>query len=212
MSFLQLRNPGVQFARGNNAVLRGKKILGRGMFAAVFEGRSPDTVLKMTTCQYSYWMLNCSCCAVRNPMFPRLIENFGEIGEMKLHGISYPIWLYEVERLQKVAPSSPQKRLRRKIIHKVASEALPKSWAVPSEFMGQFVFDHLACDEELPEDVRDAMGELADFCSNYPGARADLAGGNFMQRSDGQLVINDPVFDVKARDHFYASQRRLSHW
>lgn len=182
--------------------LKDKKLIGRGMFSAVFEGSRPDTVLKMTVDSVGYWLLNCCAAGVSGDHFPRVIKNHHDIGVVDVGKTEFPVYLFEMERLVKLKVGSATRKLARKISTSQLKISRA-SWS--SDVTGQL--GELANVAKLPETLRQAIRDVESFASNYPNAQLDMHMGNFMQRENGDLVITDPLFDVEV---FNVSNR--SHW
>jgi hypothetical protein len=193
---LRLDNRDVKLAM-NHPLLKDKKPIGRGVFSAVFEGTRKNTVLKMTVDDISYCLLNDWTVGVKHRHFPRVIENHGDIGAVRISGMQYPIYLYEVERLEKLKNGSDTKRLAQMISRskdKVHWNSISRWDDYTRAYMELTI---MARDAMLPRSIRNALSLLSDFCSNMPGSTLDMHLGNFMQRKNGELVITDPLANVE---------------
>lgn len=175
--------------------LKGKKLIGRGMFSAVFEGSTPDTVLKMTVDSVGFWLLNCCAAGVSGEHFPEVVKNHHDVGVVKVGKVEFPVYLFEMERLVKLKVDSAAKKLARKISTSQLKISRA-SWS--SDVTGQL--KELANVAKLPETLRQAIRDVENFASNYPKAQLDMHMGNFMQRENGDLVITDPMFDTEVFD------------
>lgn len=184
--------------------LKGKKLIGRGMFSAVFEGSTPDTVLKMTVDSVGYWLLNCCAAGVGGEHFPKVIKNHHDVGEVNVGKTEFPVYLFEMERLVKLKVGSAAKKLARKISTSQLKISRA-SWS--SDVTGQL--GELASVAKLPETLRQAIRDVENFAGNYPNAQLDMHMGNFMQRENGDLVITDPMFDT---DVFDAASRPIGNF
>jgi hypothetical protein len=178
----------------NHPLLKDKKPIGRGVFSAVFEGTRKNTVLKMTVDDISYCLLNDCTVGVKHRHFPRVIENHGDIGAARINWMHYPIYLYEVERLEKLKNGSDTKRLAR-MISKSQDKAHRRNsiYRLDDYTKAHIELTVMARDAMLPRSIRNALSLLSDFCSNMPGSVLDMHLGNFMQRKNGELVITDPL-------------------
>lgn len=172
-------------------LLQGKKRLGRGVFSLVFEGSRPDTVYKMTVDNYNYLVLNGNA-ATDNEHFPTVVNDHCRIGETSICNQSYPIYLYEMERLEKLRNNTAPNKLASTIAH--FSESSPHCWTKSSDILG-----FLSQCDSLPNSVRNAFSSLCDWCDTHrPKSMClDLHRGNFMQRPGGELVMVDPVMNYR---------------
>lgn len=151
-------------------------MLGRGEFCAVFEMVEPDRVLKLTTdpAHVAYLVDGLSPSGIHRPI---LFATHGKVGETK-RGL--PLYLVEVEKLYPIKRGSPNARLVRKITRYVeACKRFPEQ------------DDELA---DMPSELSGFMCRLNWFWMNYK-CQPDAKHSNFMQRADGTLVFNDPVFN-----------------
>ncbi|MBK3780022.1 hypothetical protein G3A43_07115 [Paraburkholderia aspalathi] len=177
--------------------LKKQACIGKGSFASVFaRSTDSDTVSKVTTDEYSYFLLaDYVWHEVRSGVeahFPRLIENHGDVGESR----GRTAYLVEVERLYPVSTTE-----HRRLIARWAREynALCRE-TYHREGQHQFrtcslEFCRLMAERE-DEPYRKVFDALYYFLRNYGGA-LDLKRSNFMCRADGTLVLNDVVFDVE---------------
>lgn len=177
-------------------LLEGKKPIGRGCFSAIFEGTRKNTVLKLTVDDIGYWLLNCWATKVEHKHFPRIVDRHGDIGTVKLGGTDYPLFLFEMEKLEKIKPGSDAKKLARRI-QGVAQTASNKAglW-MRDDLRSVMMAQHMMQDTALPRSIRNALGQLENFCCNYPGGQMDLHMNNMMQRKNGELVITDPLANM----------------
>ena len=194
MRFLNMRE--LSHVRRNH--LAKQACIGKGSFASVFAPSVESrTVSKVTTdiCSYhlladGVWHLTRADVEVH---FPRLVENHGEVGESR--GLT--AYLVEVERLYPVSTTEHRRRI--------------DGWANEYEALHRSTFVHHNLDERFhlasrefckrlaareDEPYRKVFEAMHDFLRDYGGA-LDLKRSNFMCRSDGTLVWNDVVFDVK---------------
>lgn len=189
--------------------LKGKKCIARGAFSAVYESGKPNTVLKVSVDNLGYWMLNCCAVGVSHWHFPRVIENHGCIGDMKIGGVDFPIYLVEMERLEKLKVGSDARKVARLLskqqVHSTM-KCVSRHGDVSSTSTVDAISDILNSKVGLPRSVGNALKQLRDFCMSYDGARLDMHLGNFMQRKNGELVITDPLMDSVA---FEARTRQI---
>jgi hypothetical protein len=189
---LRLDNWSVKRAR-NHPLLVGKKHFARGAFSAIFDGTRKNTVLKMTVDPISYGMLNWSFPYVNHRHFPRVVKNHSDIGEVRINGENYPIFLYEIERLEKLKVGG-EARATAKLIKTslmLASNSTPLWQRINIPYTE---IEAVAQDRALPKSIRNAMDQLSTFCSNIGDAFfIDMHMANFMQRKNGELVISDPL-------------------
>lgn len=175
-------------------LLAGKKPIGRGVFSAVFEGTKIGRVLKMTVDDIGYWLFNDRVAAVSHRHFPRITNDFGIIGEVVVDRQCLPIFLYEMERLEKLSDLSPAKRLARLMVTKSS-----KTWSkycFRAEGATIAELQDLTRDNSIPRSVKNALRQLEDFCHNFPNASLDMHMGNFMERKNGDLVLIDPLANM----------------
>lgn len=183
---LSLKDPGVQ-AVMRDPLLKGKKMIGRGMFAAVFEGCRPNTVIKLTADSAGYWLLNDGCMRVKHWHFPRVKENFGDVGEISIGKEKFPLFMFELERLERARGEARK-------LAKFVSEKEGRTHCCGYNTVEKLAI--LSDDRRLPRSTRNAMKEMQQFCSNYDNVALDMHLGNFMQRPNGELVMSDPVMDM----------------
>lgn len=196
---LRLDHWGVKQAM-RHPLIAGKKPIGRGVFSAVFEGTRKNTVLKMTCDDIGYWMLNDPYVGVKHRHFPKVVESHGEIGTMTIGREEHTIYLFEMEKLNRLETGSEAKRLSRQITMtgNSASYNIEGSWRSCSRTAA--VLANMVEDKALPKSIRNALTQLCDFCHNISGGTLDMHGGNFMQRDNGELVMTDPLANMKIHE------------
>lgn len=177
-------------------LLEGKKPIGRGCFSAIFEGTRKNTVLKLTVDDIGYWLFNCWATKVEHRHFPRIIDRHGDIGTVKLRGTDYPLFLFEMEKLEKIKPGTDTKRLAMKIQNTVRTASNKAGLWMRDDLRSAMMVQHMMQDTTLPRSIRNALGQLKNFCCNYPGGQMDLHINNMMQRKNGELVITDPLANM----------------
>lgn len=191
---LRLDCPGIRFAR-QHKLLAGKSLIARGAFSAIFDGRKKDTILKMTIDDASYWLLNDPVVGVKHCRVPRVVENFGEIGEVRINGKGYAVYLYEIERLVKIQRGTPAARLAKFLMGRCqcCSDGSDSWWRDPEH--AREVFRELSKDGEITQSFRNAFARMADFC-RHVDCHIDLHSANLMRRPNGELVITDPIANM----------------
>jgi hypothetical protein len=217
LKVLQLNDWRVKQALRHEALV-GKKCIARGAFSAVYEGGRANTVIKVTTDSFNYWMLNCNVSAVDHRHFPRLVENYQDIGEISLNGQMFPIYAFEIERLQKLEIGSDTRKLASAIAQQHRSSkgklttARYRCRSKPMSAAEQ-IEDIVKCAKNLPRSVKNALRQLENFCATCDdgGIQLDMHLGNFMQRKNGELVITDPLMDFNAYQA-RISQFRVRSW
>jgi hypothetical protein len=175
--------------------LKGLPRIARGTFCAVYD--KGDTVLKMT-CDPVQYGFAADFSRPKGVFFPEMVEDYFCIGETNAEE---RIYLYETEKL------TPAKRTNR-ATNTTVSRLLKKAQAqftkqvctakgVHDRVTGSVnAMNALANDEELPEDLREALADVGTFCSNYE-AMIDFHRANIMLRGD-QIVLNDVVCETAA--------------
>lgn len=208
MKILTLTHPSVRNAR-NHSAIAGKKLLGSGQFSAVFEGSTPDTVIKLTVDPAGYWLFNDGVVGCKGKHFPKTVESWGAIDDVVIHANlragrprTVPIYLYEQERLQKLEQKSQQRKLAKSIIDLSRAACNDPHYMTNHKGNGKrlrnvddarLTLEVLRKNEALPESVREAIGSLANFCDYEDDLFLDMHFGNFMVRpSTGDLVFSDP--------------------
>lgn len=172
------------------------------MRAAVFRpsttaaGR-PDTVLKLTVDNLGYSLLNDGAFGVSGRHLPRIVENFFCVGDAVIDGNEFPLYLYEMERLEKIRVGSPARRLVRHIVkHSSAASATSKHmWQDPNYIIDTLTV--MAQNRDLAESWRCAFDGMLRFCQNFCAGSLDLHAGNFMQRANGEVVMIDPIANME---------------
>lgn len=182
------------------STLKGKRCIGKGEFASVYGAKSGDydTIIKVTADVMSYHVqadqLFQEVRAPAEQNFPRLIENFGDIGE----SCGATVYMVELERLRPVSTTA-HRRLIRTWIDGYASVCRNTRELT----LASLRFCEAQARLEGPvHGAGDALNytkaweAMVYFLSNYGGV-LDLKVSNFMERpSTGQLVFNDVVFDA----------------
>jgi hypothetical protein len=162
-------------------------LMGRGAYSMIFRGA--DTVFKLTADRVAYELAECQLqwqCA----SLPLVKGLHGEVGATD-GGI--PLFLMEIEHLEKLAEGTEARRLCLSIGRRVQQnrghcETATEQLRDAASF--------------LPNgSVREALEHLADFAETRADrALLDMHGSNFMQRpSTGKIVLSDPFLDAEVR-------------
>lgn len=187
---LRLNDSGVRQAL-RHPLLAGGKLIGRGVFSAIFEGNN-NSVMKLTADSVNYRMLNGDSC-VKHRHFPKVVANHTTVGKVTIAGMDFPLYLYEVEKLQRLHRNSDAGRLAWKMAEK------QRHWA-HSDFtdfsVSVITVGEMTKDTKLPRAMRNALAQLEAFILSCPDGILDMHFGNFMQRANGELVLTDPLFDA----------------
>lgn len=193
---LRLDCPGVRATIAGLKVLQGKKPIARGCFSAVYDGQRPNTVLKLTADNLGYSLLNDAVIGIGGRHLPRIVKDFFCVGDTNINGEDFPLYLYEMERLEKIKTGSPERRLVRQIVkHASAASATSKRmWRDPN-----YITDTLKVMVENPnltKSWRHAFSGMLHFCRNTCAGSLDLHSGNFMRRANGEVVMIDPIANM----------------
>lgn len=181
MSVLTLADPRVKTLIRRHPLLKTNNIIGFGEFCFVFRTQQPDRVLKLIADPYHTRYLTTKEIA-RSVFRPKVHRDFGIVGHT-LAGV--PIRLMEIERLYRLKACTGSYIIAKSIIRFYNTR-----WAslLP------------VTKRQLPE-ASPALLQFMRKLNAYKKATRssfDLNLQNFMQRSNGRLVFNDPFFDKKA--------------
>lgn len=216
MKIFTLNDPIVRKIRASHPMLRGQKLIGSGQFSGVFEGIAPNTALKLSIDEASYKFHTRLKGHESAKHFSRMTDDFGIVGTFTTSKnvtrttltnpieLNVPIYLYEVEKLEKIKPKTDNRKLAMR---------LTKDWRL---------LDHSGTHEDYRKRVGKIVSILADqayyrsqptvlqsldflaeFMLDYDGAFVDLHGANMMQRDDGTFVFSDPVGDSRIYNSHY---------
>ncbi|MFM0095609.1 hypothetical protein PQQ87_08350 [Paraburkholderia nemoris] len=170
--------------------LQGKKPFGRGRYSLVFD--NADAVLKLTVDRGAVDLqayLENACQSLHT--LPKIRRVVGEIGECA----GQPLWLLEVERLDKLVAGTPQRKqaLRlKKIQHGINGKAIAESYFRVAELTCR----HMSVSSEIDEQWSNTFRLLADYAAGKHHLGCDFHPGNFLTRpATGELVLNDPFED-----------------
>jgi hypothetical protein len=192
---LRVSDAGIKQARQHEAI-RGKKIMARGAFSAVFD--NGDTVLKLTLDQYAYMLGTDQVIGCHSQHFTRVLHNYGEVGEVDGHHV----YLFECEKLEKLPKGGEARALARRICKQATTHANTHLRFHRKREGLVLAIEELSMDEVLPESLQEGFADLHKFTSNVEeGWGLDLHSANLMVRpSNGTLVLSDPLADVATRD------------
>ena len=190
MKALTLKDWNIKRAMQHEAI-KGKKPIGRGAFSLVFDGSKPSTVYKLTVDRIGYWMLNCDAAKVEGKHFPKVHKSFSEVGETRIKGEEFAIYLFEMERLQPIRRGQAAYREAQNIMEATF-------WGNYRYSTDNRINNILHSKVEFSKSIRKALKDLERFALDYNNdMELDLHNGNFMQRKNGTLVITDPMADRK---------------
>lgn len=203
---LLLSSSSVKKVRNSHPALKGKKLLASGMFSGVYEGSTPNTVLKLTICPGTCSMLLDS--KLRSSKHqPKIIHDYGCVGafttgtnviETKITKPVkrlVPMYLIEVEKLNKLTPKS-ETMLFAKRLSKLMQNALAGEDMGATERQMQILRDTSA-----EPTISAYFDGLIDFVARNKGrVFFDMHPANMMQRSDGTLVFSDPIGSTEIFD------------
>lgn len=213
-----LRDKVVQNLRSTHPLLKGKPLLGSGTFSGVFEGSSEDTVLKLTIDEASYIFHTDELLRRTGQHFTKVLDNYGKVGTFTTSKnikrtkitqpieLDVPVYLYEVERLEKIPTTSEYSTLARKLSRDWRREAC-QSGDLEENVRALHVVQHLRDNSyfqfEHPT-IMDALEEVGTFIRDYGEAFPDIHSGNMMQRKDGSFVLSDPIGDTRIYNAHYS--------
>lgn len=167
--------------------LRGKEVIGRGRYSLVFD--NTNTVLKLTVdrdaIDLQRWLDN--ACQTLHTL-PKIHRVVGQLGDYA----GRPLWLLEVERLDKLVAGTPQRkqalRLKR-LQHSLNGKAIAESYHRVAELTCR----HMSVSDEVDEQWSNTFRLLADYATGKHHLGCDFHPANFLTRpATGELVLNDP--------------------
>lgn len=192
---LQFNDPMVKQALKHEA-LKGKKLIGRGAFSMVFEGSKPNTVYKVTLDDVNYWMLNCCAAGVSHKHFPKVYNNFGAIGDVSINKNSHTIFMYEMERLNKLERGTEASNVST-ILTKLQNASFGNVFKYGPINRALFQIQDMMQSKSLPKSIMNALRQLEEFAYSYEHIGLDMHRANFMMRKNGTLVLSDPLNSMK---------------
>lgn len=219
MKIFTLNDPIVKDLRKSHPMLQGRKLIGSGQFSGVFEGVTKGTVLKLSIDEASYLFHTDGFLKPSSHHFAQVTDNFGRVGTFTTSKnitrtalsnpveLQVPIYLYEVEMLQKIPQSTANHRLAKRLTRDWREQD-GLSTCVDLRSRAKDIAHHLRDNAYYQHDnrsVMDAIDEIADFMMGYNegGAFVDIHGANMMQREDGTFVFSDPVGDLRIYNSHY---------
>jgi hypothetical protein len=167
-------------------------ILGRGTTSIVLT-KSNDTVIMLTRDDIKRdWLVNGTKLAKQIDQYDAYHPKYRELSEK-------PIYVLEMPRL---FPLSTQNKRRVKQLTRMVNEILWKNHN--KQYLINVIMKKVE-ELELETNTKHDLRELVDFLSNYDESqyRWDLGPRNFMQNSDGELVVLDPVVEKDILDIYY---------
>ena len=180
---LDLRESRVKEVRKKHEALIGKRVKARGSYCAVFD--NGDSVLKLTTCRASYYMVTDGVAACVGPNFPRLVNDYGEVAD--------DLFLYEVEKLKPAKFNSEVCSLARKL-----AKRWDQSHSKSSFFNScRSVVNKSNLPIERKQNLIDSFDEMERFVGlfGFDEVSLDICERNIMTRPvTGEFVWSDPFF------------------
>lgn len=211
MKILLMNDSSVTTVRKTHEALKGRKLIASGMFSGVFESGNPNTVLKLTACPATYYMLNDEAIKIDDIHSPKLIKNYGQVGEYlvgknvketnltKPNKKLVPLFLFEVERLEKIS-KGPNRSLALNLTYELRRRLAGLEHGISVRGATAKILIEMA--NQLPQlkDVPTLLPyfeKLNNFVGSYGDAFYDIHAANLMQRSDGTIVFSDPVGSIE---------------
>jgi len=208
-----------------------RRRVGFGHFSFVFNhDGDEDTVMKLTCDPASYKLLADHAPYTRSPHFPKVVNDFGKVGETDLVteacASRESLYLVELERLYEDTYHKPAAVLAEIIRQEFHDAGVRLMGSINYYDMDQ---RHPATLAAILREMADgpesrisdpsigyALRELAEFVMYYRpdpdrperGAGVDLHGANFMIRTcntgidETTLVLSDPVLDRRIHEHY----------
>ncbi|MCC5611440.1 hypothetical protein LC612_33040 [Nostoc sp. CHAB 5834] len=186
---LMLQDSGVKAVTAHHKCIKGRPLLARGTFSAVFANDTPsadskeDSVFKLTVDKQHYCYLT-ELYLERHAHKPKVINDFGIVGATSC---GKDLYLVEVERLAPM-PFCSARRALNTMMRRINKQCRINT---PSLFP-----ESLEGLPGLPLSYEAFLRDLNTFLNDY-GAVPDLCvGQNYMLRpKDMTLVASDPVYD-----------------
>ena len=218
MKIFTLNDPIVKDIRRNHPLLQDRKLIGSGQFSGVFEGTTPDTVLKLSIDEASYLFHTDDLLMPSNRQhFTKVTFDCGCVGTFTTSKnitrtalsnpieLQVPIYLYEVEKLHKIKQGTDNGKIAKRLTRdwrEQDSLSTCKDIRTRAQDIA-FKLRDMAFYQHVNTSVMDAIDEIADFMANYDRAFVDIHGANMMQRADGTFVFSDPVGDLRIYNSHY---------
>ena len=189
----------------NHPLIKGRKMIGKGWYAAAFEGKAANAIYKLTLDASHHAVAADPVLKVESRYMPTVFDHHGVVGEQQLR----PIYLMEVERLTPVMKS--EHKAARSLAHKIVNysnrELFDLRDVKRNDYQGteSLVLKRLAQQDFLPEGMGEAFEKLSEVILNEDFC-LDLKLTNMMVREeDGTLVLNDVICDG-----WHLASRRLA--
>lgn len=203
---LTLNDAAVRKLRREHPILKGKKLIASGQYSGVFEGTTPETVLKLTidAPSYVFHSLYMRSHGLPKKHFTQVVADYGVVGEFviaknipvtaitKPTNLCVPIYLYECERLEKLPTKTDNSKLVMKISTLVKQAMFAAEYTTQAQ-RGVDVIEVLMKASFVPDSLRHDLIVLRDFFKETNDVFIDIHRANFMQRSNGELVLSDPI-------------------
>lgn len=217
MKIFTLNDTVVKDIRQTHPALKGRKLIASGQFSGVFEGDTDGTVLKLSIDEASYLFHTDGFLRPSSHHFATIAHDFGCVGTFTTSKnvtrtaltnpveLKVPIYLYEVEKLQKIKQCTANAKISRRISKdwRVQDHLSPvKDLRNRAKDIVRHLRDSAFYQHENPT-IIDALDEIADFMMGYDQAFVDLHGANMMQRADGTFVFSDPIGDNRIYSAHY---------
>ena len=181
---LNLFDPNVKKVRATHEALVGKRVKARGTYCAVFD--NGDSVLKLTTCRASYYMVTDGVAACSGPNFPKLVNDYGEVAD--------DLFLYEVEKLKPARSNSEVCSLARKLAKRWEQSCYAKSFFFRD---CKSVVNESNLPIERKQNLIDSFDEMERFVGvfGFDEVSPDICERTIMTRpATGEFVWSDPFF------------------
>lgn len=156
------------------------KIMGKGCFAIVYP-KDEETVIKITSDPVHYRFI---AEMPDNKHFPIIKALHGSVGYID----DEEVFAYEAERLSEIDKSDRDFTSFHKSLSK--ADSVLEGWN--QQYKAKKIKALRIAADDADEEFSFALQHIATFAENRD-VWLDMHAGNFMRRSDGTLVINDPV-------------------
>lgn len=211
-----LSDANIKSIRNNHPALKGKKLIGTGQYSGVFEGSNPNTVLKLSIDRASYVFHTSYMLDHQSSHITKVIKDYGIVGNFvtsknvtrtaysQPDELTVPVFLYEVEKLDKIQMKTPNKLLS----HRLTADwrKLNRREEDECEYeCSKKAIAELKAKEYMKgqESCIEALELITYFNFIYSDSFSDIHGANLMQRPNGEFVFSDPIGDL----HLYCCHR-----
>jgi len=199
MAFIKLSDGGTRRVLSQFDLTTSRRI-GKGQFCVVYED-GPDAVLKLTTDPIQLESVRDYLGGVH---FPKLLDNFGYVGEQHINECS--LFLFKSERLKPMRHAdAATRKLARKVLSLVDSSLsnrdtqrrVPRRGTFASKQSERCVaaLENLMECKDVPETMRVAFEDIHRMVRNYNDLVIDFHGCNLMVRGTDEIVFNDIIVD-----------------